>query len=306
MNNKISAGVWFVFIGLVVLLHNLNVIHFNFYAIIKYWPLALVSVGVSLLLQGKKNGALISTAANILICIFLIIVGTTSNDYSHLEKSRHTVSASYEDDYKTVRASRNPDTRTAEIEINGGAVSYSISDATADGALFEATTSNPGITLTLDEKDGARNALSLDMEIQGERSNKKPIQVRLDSTAIWDITFNVGAVSVDGDFSPYQIQSFGVNSGASSFKLKFGEPQNGITNIKISTAASSIKLSIPKDVAYSVKSENLLSSIKINGAKKKGDGNYQTDGYAEAENKYQIEIVGAANSFALNTYSLKK
>lgn len=295
MNNKISTGIWFVFLGLIILLHNLDIISFDFYAIIKYWPLALVSVGVSLLLQGKSNGVLISTAVNLSICIFLLVIGTTSSNHS--DTKQHT--ASYGTDQKSVSTEYHG-VPTASIEINGGATKYLIKDLSDTSKLFEAKTAGSNIHLELEEKND--NKLQLDMQVRGNESNSPPVALSFHQQPHWDITFNVGAVTVEGNLSDHRIKNFVINSGASSFKLKFGKPTDGTGKIEINTAASSIKLLLPQDVEYYVKSENVISSTKIKGKKQKGKGSYKTDNYDRADHKYYIEISGAANSFSLETY----
>src|SRR5690606_14216337 len=80
MKNKISTGIWFIFFGSIVLLDNFNIIDFNFYAIMKYWPLMIVSVGISLIFQHKNYGTAVIVFVNLAICIVLAVVGYTSKD----------------------------------------------------------------------------------------------------------------------------------------------------------------------------------------------------------------------------------
>src|SRR5690606_42094432 len=80
MRGTISTGIWLVFFGIVALLHNFDVVHFNFYAILKYWPLIIISVGINLMFQYKNFGTAIIIAANVAICAFLAVIGYTSEE----------------------------------------------------------------------------------------------------------------------------------------------------------------------------------------------------------------------------------
>lgn len=301
MNNKISTGIWLIFLGLVILLHNLDIMPFNFYAIVKFWPLALVSLGISLLLQNRPYGSIITAATNLLICIYLLVVGATS----HHQRSDQGIDlrreTTHDGRYRKQVSTEYRETNTAAIEINGGATKYIVKSAADTTKLFQALTDSPNIHLKLDERTG--NKLGLDMQIKGNISNTDVVELYLHPHPQWDIVFNVGAASVDGDFSGHRFKKFVISSGASSFKIKYGKPTDGISKIEINTAASNIKILLPKDVEYLVKSENVLSSTKINGNKRKGSGSYKTSNYNEATHKYYIEVTGAANSFSLDTYS---
>lgn len=297
MNNKIATGVWLVFIGIVVLLHNLDIIHFNFYAIIKYWPLAIVSVGISLLLQNRPHGILISTACNILICAFLVIVGTISNDTSHLSGSTHYAQGGQQ----SVHVDKDENIEKAELNINGGAASFKLAASTDSSKLFHAWTDSPNVKLTLKSSGNTKKKITLDTDIK-RNNNKNNIDFYLHPSPIWDLELNLGAASFNADFSPYDLKSLDLNSGASAMNMTFGQPKNGTTNIEINTAASSIAIKVPKGTAYFVESANILSSTKFEGAKKIKGREYATDNYDQETNRYKIELTGAANSFSISTY----
>lgn len=300
MNNKIATGIWLVFIGIVILLHNMDVIHFNFYAIIKYWPLAIVSVGISLLLQNRPNGVLISTACNILICAFLIIIGMTSNDYSHLSRevsSNHNgTSAS-----QAVHVDLEDNIGQAKLNINGGAATFAMVESTDTSKLFQAWTNNPSVQLKLKSSGDETKKITLNTDIKGNNKNNA-ISFYLHPSAIWDLEINLGAATFNADFTPYTIQSLEINSGASSMDMKFGQPREGTTDIEINTGASSIDIRLPKGIAYYVEGTNVLSSTRFEGAKRVKKGEYTTDNYGQASHRYKIKLTGAANSFSISTY----
>src|SRR5690606_24495956 len=86
MENKITSGIWFVFIGVVLLLHNLDIIHFNFWATIKYWPLLIIIMGVNLIAQNKLYGNYIKIGCNVLFLGWIFYVGMTASETDWTEQ----------------------------------------------------------------------------------------------------------------------------------------------------------------------------------------------------------------------------
>ncbi len=303
MNNKLGFGIWLVFAGAIILLHNLDIIDFNFYAIMKLWPLAIVSVGLSLLLQNRPNGVLISMICNIAICSFLTFKGLTDNETTHKNRISNIDS---NEQAQRVAINNEASVESVKLHINGGAAGFKMVKPTDKSKLFAAWTDSPNIRLDLRESGTTNKELFFDAKHDDSRSKKNSIDFSLHSDPLWDLEVNVGAASFKADFSPYRLQNLNINAGASNMSLVFGQPENENTNIEINTGASSVKLEIPDDAAYRVTGKNVISSTKYEGAKKVGNGIYQTPNYNSASKKYDIQLNGAANSISVSTYSFEK
>ena len=303
MNNKIATGIWLVFIGAVILLHNTEVIHFNFYAIMKFWPLAIVSVGVSLLLQNRPHGVLISTVCNVLICSFLVFKGTTTSEHTY---TNGTAGIGTEAQSQRVAVDYDSNVEQVKLYLNGGAASFHLVTPVDSGKLIAAWTDSPSIGLQIDESGADHKEIVFEAKHRDNRSKKNSIEFYLHPAPLWDLELNVGAANFQADLSTYRLQALAINAGASNMGITFGEPTLEHTKIEINTGASNLKLQIPEGVAYRVVGKNVMSSTRYEGAEKVSKGVYETGNYQNAARKYDIELNGAANSSSINTYSSEK
>ncbi|WP_156306031.1 LiaI-LiaF-like domain-containing protein [Sphingobacterium endophyticum] len=305
MNNKIATGIWLVFAGLVFLLHNLKVIDFNFYAIIQLWPLILVSIGISLLLQGRTFGKYIVIAANILLCGIIFFKGVTSQDsvYDKLDKidfsSGNEVAGPYS---QIVSQPITAETETAKLIINGGAAKYDFKTGSDSSLIISAKTAQSTSSLNLQTSGEKNMKLELNSRMKNNKYNNSLINVELNNRPVWDLEFNVGAAAIIGDFKALQINKVEVNSGASSLNLHLPQPKNGICEIEVNTAASKVLLYLPKGAACRVETDALFSNNKYEDVDIVQDDVRKSKNFDQESNKYDIKVAGAANSLSILRY----
>src|SRR5690606_21042492 len=120
-------------------------------------------------------------------------------------------------------------------------------------------------------------------------------------TTIYKITINIDSTKFNENFSTHKFKRMEINSGAANVTLKLGQPALDDVKIEINTAASTARLSLPKDVACAIDMTTILSNNKLEGFTKK-DGVWQTDNYETAAKKYNVELNGAANSLKIDRY----
>lgn len=298
MNSKISTGIWLVFFGTIALLHNFDIINFNFYAIIKFWPLLLVSIGINLIFQYKNYGTAVIIGLNIALCVFLVYVGYTSNDKFNwtrkvVYKNIATDTAGTE---QNIRVPFSDDIVNPALTFNVGAASVQIDSNTHD--LLTAVSESKSLGFNLD-KSG--NNFELSAAISDKDSKNHLVNLALNSKPLWDLSFNIGAAKFEGDFSGHKFSKMEINSGAANVNLKLGQPAVENVKIEINTAASTCKINLPKDAACAIEVTTILSSNKLSGFTKT-DGVWYTDNYHTASKKYFIELNGAANSLKIDRY----
>ena len=79
-------------------------------------------------------------------------------------------------------------------------------------------------------------------------------------------------------------------------------PKNGVSTIEVNTAASKIKLYLPKDTDCRVETETIVSNNKYEDVDLVNGNERKSSGYDSASNKYDIKISGAANSVSILRY----
>lgn len=302
MKGKISTGIWFIFFGIIALLHNFDVINFNFWAILPYWPLLVIALGANLIFQQRPNGALILSIINIVLCIFLGYKGLTSTErFNFGDKINYNTNNDTTGTHSSVNTTFKNGTETATLEFNVGA-SATILDTLPSSQLLEASSPNGNIGLKLVTRgDSLAPELELNSVVKQNNNNNNKIRLGLNSAPIWDLSINMGAASFTGDFRNHKVDKMEINAGAASINMTFGMPQSQTSVIEINSAASSCKISIPKDAACRLEMESILTSKKFEGFHKKENAQ-QTENYDTAEKKYLINITGAANSLNISRY----
>ena len=298
MKSKISTGVWLIFFGVIALLDNFDILDFNFYSIIKYWPLLIVSIGINLIFQYKNYGTAIIIAVNLVLCVFLAYVGYTSHDkFNWMGKIiQHTQITDTINTSETVHVPFTEEYDDPHLEFNIGASTVKIDGNTKQ--MLEAKSQNNKLTFDLETSD---NDIQLNAIIKDKNAKDHVVFLALNKQPTWDLTFNIGAARFEADFTSHKFAKLEINSGAAAVVFKLGQPANEETEIEINTAASSCKIALPKDVACAIEMTTIFSSNKLEGFTKK-DGIWQTSNYDTAAKKYIINLNGAANSLKIDRY----
>ncbi|TJZ61327.1 hypothetical protein FAZ15_09025 [Sphingobacterium olei] len=305
MNSKITTGIWFIFFGVIILLHNFGVVNFNFYAIFKYWPLIIVAIGANLILQNRKFGTLVTSIINVSICIFLMIIGLTSLEKFSFNKFGNINIENKNDTLGLEQVVSHPftnDIQEVKLEVSAGATSLFL-DSLPSEELIKASSPNGNMGLKLEVTDEEKlTKIELINKIKKDNSSGNTINFALNRNPIWNMEFNIGASSFKGDLSNYKLANLSINSGAASIDLTLGQPQLSVTTIEINTAASSCKINLPKNAACMIENDSFLSGKKFKGLDIKEDNIHKTLNFDTAQNKYIIKISGAANSLSINRF----
>lgn len=308
MENKITSGIWFVFIGLVLLLHNLDVISFNFWATIKYWPLLIIIVGINLIAQNKAYGNYIKIGSNVLFLGWVLYAGmsaSTTHWAEELFNNKHINIGDIDDRepmLNEVHTAFDPSVKESTLEFNGGAGKFEMNTRESTHLLSaRAKTDDMGMNIKTNTDDNKQTVV-INAQPTSKSKKTNTVLIELNPTVLWNFELNYGAASINGDLSALRFKKLELNTGASNMELTLGTPQAGISNIDISTGASKIHFRIPKDAAIQVEYTSILSKNSFEGFESNEKGVAKTANYETAENKFNIELSGAANTFTITRY----
>ncbi|MBD1427075.1 LiaI-LiaF-like domain-containing protein [Sphingobacterium arenae] len=308
MENKITSGIWFVFIGLILLLHNLDIIHFNFWAVIKYWPLLIIIAGVNLIVQNKAYGSYIKIGCNVLFLGWILYVGTTASNtdwteqlynskYIHVE---HTDNGAPLSD--AVQIPFDSTMKASTLEFNGGAGKFEMRvNENINLVSARSKTDDMGMNMKTVHEEG-RQKVVINAQPTSKSKKSDAVLIDLHPDVLWNLNLNYGAANISGDLSMLKFDKLEINTGASNMSLTLGLPQIRHSKIEIATAASKIHLRVPKDAAIKVEYTSILSKNSFEGFETNESGVAKTAHYDEAENKFDIELEGAANNFTISRY----
>lgn len=307
MENKITSGIWFVFIGLVLLLHNLGVIDFNFWATIKYWPLLIIIVGVNLIVQNKAYGNYIKIGCNVLFLGWILYVGISAPATTWTEQlfNKRNIEVGDIDSgsmSNEVHTAFDPAMKESTLEFNGGAGKFEMKvQESAHLVSARSKTDDMGLNIQTRKTDSEQKVTINAKPVSGGKQSNT-VMVDINPNVLWNLNLNYGAASINGDLAALQFQKLELNAGASHVSLTLGSPQAGVSKIDISTGASTIHLRIPKDAAVKAAYTTILSKNSLEGFESNEKGLATTANYEAAENKFDIELQGAANTFKITRY----
>ncbi|TYR33889.1 hypothetical protein FXV77_16740 [Sphingobacterium phlebotomi] len=308
MENKITSGIWFVFIGVVLLLHNLDIIHFNFWATIKYWPLLIIIVGVNLIAQNKRYGNYIKVGCNVLFLGWIFYVGMTASKTDWTEQLYNSKYINIENTDKDgplsdmVQLPFDPEMKESILEFNGGAGKFELSvEESVNLVSTRSKTNDMGMTMKTEQEKGKQKVV-INAKPTSKSKKSDAVLIDLHPDVLWNLNLNYGAANISGDLSTLKFEKLEINTGASNMTLKLGLPQVPNSKIDIATAASKIHFRIPKDAAIKVEYTSILSKNSFEGFETNKSGIAKTANYDEAENKFDIELEGAANNFTISRY----
>jgi len=308
---RITTGIIFLFIGIILLLSKLDVIDFNWFEVFRYWPLLIILVGVNILVPKKDIGYMISIGTTCVILSVFTYIGITTPNQSFISRIMENNNIDIdmdEEDFKGtsnfVSAKKIGNITHATANIDLGATQIKLKDTT-DSNLFEATNNSNKYFLSLNA-DSKEEHTTLDLSgktKKGINSKGNTTLIKLNKNIIWDLNLDVGAADIQGDLSNFKLRNLTIDAGASNLDLKLGYPQTN-SNINIDAGASSIQIAIPKDAACQIMTEMALSSVNADDSFIKGNetGTLSTPNFDKAKTKFQISIDGGITSVSITRY----
>ncbi len=299
MNKKIGTGIWFIFFGIIILLYNFDIIDFNFYALLDYWPLIIIAIGIHIILQNRPNGPLLSAIVSLAMCLFLLYIGLTSTKSLNLDiltKFNNQQDTTGLKD--TVSLPFSADIKTASLTFDLGAATLVIDSVPSYDLIRASSPGTAGLKIA-HRVESDRSQIEITGVSTKKSNHRNSINLSLNTAPIWNLEFNMGAASFTGNLTNYKFSTIEINAGVTSMTLHLGMPQLASSTIEINTAASSCTVTLPKAAACMIEHDSMLSSETMTGFTKSGD-HYKTENYDHAGKKYILKINGAANSIVIH------
>jgi hypothetical protein len=175
------------------------------------------------------------------------------------------------------------------VQVTGGAPA-GVGLTGVRGTAMEVKSHVSGDTLTVDIDAGPTFIPFLGPEggmWRFQLTEEVPVSMKVDC----------GVSSLDFDFTNVKLAFFGLDTGASSLKLKL-PASAGHTLVDIESGAATLDITVPQGVAARVRTEQGVSSMNIDQSRfplMQGDW-YQSPDFDSAANKAEINLEGGANS----------
>jgi len=314
--NRVIWGIVLLFVGIVLLLENFNVITFYWRNVWGFWPVLLIIWGVNILFNKNKSetGNLISIGILVVMLGVVFYKGQQPpvNKYWFGERFSKDldidINDNKSDSVDKISFSEpmvgSDSTKKAILNISGGGTSFDLKGETdqlivADverrrGNFILQKESNDSVNTITFKMKGKKNGWSF-----GDGGNE--VNLLMNTKPEWTVNMNMGAGEVDMDFSDYKMRSFKFDGGAASLDIKIGELLP-ITDVVVKTGVADVNLKVPEASGCRIKTNTGLSSKDFSGFIKIDNGNYETPNFKSAAKKIFINLDGGLSNFEVNRY----
>jgi hypothetical protein len=300
-------------IGLLFMLGNFGIIHFNWFSFWRLWPLILIFWGIAILPIKDLFKFILLIATIALAIIYFNRIDETRPWYFNFHRdydegdfklwdSEKDKSATYNYKDQNLTVPFDSLARKGILNLDAAAGNFKITGSTTDFLAFSKTGDIGNYELTSSDQNGIKS-ITLKMNEGSMRHNIKrnSVDIRLNATPVWDLDLSIGAAEMDMDLSEYRIDTAEFSAGASSIDIKVGD-KNPVTVINFDAGASSITVKVPKTSGCQVSSESFMVSREFEGLEKTGENVYQSSGFANNKNKVFITVKTAISKIRVERY----
>jgi hypothetical protein len=300
--SSIFWGSLLIFLGIFILLSNLNLFNLEISEIVKYWPLLLIIWGVSLLKIPNILKLILSSFSALLIA--LIIISAFSSTSKAICNFNFVSEKNFDNvDYKNMKITNlayDSNYKNLVFNFSGGASSFKISDSEDDMYVIKAHINDFQVnsnaiddsTLNIDFESGGN-------EIQFGKNQKRFSEIKLNKNPNWKFNVNCGASKLEMDLSKLKTKYMEFDVGAAKVDLTVGDLSDSVS-IFIDCGAAKFNINLPIESSCRIVTNTALSQNSFPGFIHTGDGDYLTENYGKTGKHIYIEIEGALSSFKIN------
>lgn len=298
---NIFWGVVLIFLGVLFILSNLNIIYFDWVYLWRLWPVILVLWGVSILPAHnliKLGLTLLVLGGTVVFMVDQTVEWDDRNEF-RIEKwedydrfpIEQTFTIPYDDSIKF-----------AALNLELAAGSFVIDEPSDLLIDFnkQGTKAKYSYVLKRMEDRANINIERDEVKIVTGRSNHK-VNLKLNDEPVWEFNIDAGAASVDFDLTKFKVNKLDLDGGAGSFYIRLGD-LNPETLLNIDAGASSIEIEIPESSGCDLMINSVLSGKSINGFEKLERGHYRTENFNDSIPKIFIDIEAAVSSYSITRY----
>lgn len=314
--SRVMWGVILLFVGIVLLLENFNVINFYWRNVWSFWPVFLVIAGINILFNKNKSdtGNMISLAVVVIVLGFIFYKGQQppANKFWIGDHFTKDLDIDIDDDKDGIVErmtfsepfNARDSTKKTVLNISGGGTSFKLDGGTDSLISANVERRNGNFMLTKEISD---SLTTLNFKMKDKKGSwslgdgGNDVSLKLNKKPEWNLNLHMGAGEVDFDLSDYKVRSFSFDGGAASIDIKVGSLLP-ITDVSVKTGVADVKINIPETSGCRIRTKTGLSAKDFTGFIKIDNGNYETANYKAAAKKVFINLDGGLSNFEVNRY----
>jgi len=308
--DSISRGLLLITIGVVFFLLNYGFISWGLWAhVIDLWPLILILAGIGLLFNRRIPLSTVLLIFLLSIVGYSLVVGDKPAPERMFNTFHNNLGGT-----ETIDILLPSEVNKAKVDLELGGAQVQVKALYPENNVSEARlmTGNykweswgfalgpNGAPLNIRQSGDTITAKLSSASTAGKGArNMRDISLNLSPKVRYDLELEAGAIYGNIDLSQLLVDKLKISTGASDFKLQFGD--SGIaTEAKIDSGASKLTLVVPENIGLKIRLNGVATSTDFVGS---GllleDKNWLSPNYAEAKTKIDLELSTAAGSVRL-------
>ena len=343
---KNSRGlVWgglLIIFGLLWLLHNLDLLDFQWGEILPYWPVLLILAGAVLLATGREHGSSGASGGLVGLLITLAVFGGIINrtdrafdrhgdnwnfnwndnddEDNHDDESSYNDDEEKDEDYEREHLNRNENRpvngfykyemedfiQKANFHLEGGAGSFTMNGNTAK--LFEANTKS-SIVKFLSNTSINKLDKSATVNLKMEDGNIKIKKGELSNQAKIQLNekpvwnIDLGIGAGNGNFDFSNYKVEKLKVSTGVADMKIRMGSKlALSDVEIKAGVASVTLEIPKSVGCEMHMDGALNAKDMDDLDKVSNGLYRSPDFEQAAKKIIIRFEGGLTSINIKRY----
>lgn len=294
--DKISSGIGFILIGVIVLLMNFKVIDWSIFSVLfVLWPLFFVVIGINIIFGRVPY---IKIGSWVVFVIVLIYFSINIDSYPFIKKSQfnYYVPITYTKVESKEFVSELKGIESAELQFEVGLAG----DVTVH-AIDSDILANVMIPDKYASYDEMRTGKSAKLVVKDNQTPAPIVEeglvydLMLDPDVEWNMGFKTGIINADVNLDEILLNKLSIETGAGDISVKVGRVTEQAT-IDIASGVADLTLEIDSNIGVSVRQKSVISDSDFKeGWYKKGDVYYSTN-YDKAKTKVDVSIESAVSS----------
>ncbi|HQA68642.1 MAG TPA: DUF5668 domain-containing protein [Aggregatilineales bacterium] len=293
----ITGAIILIGLGVAFLLQNLGVVGFDWFSLLRFWPILLILFGLDLLLARSVVGSLLAALAAIGIVAGVLFLARTDTPAPAFLSGR-TVTRDIES-YELA-----DDIEALDVRLNIGAAAVNLDADAGPGLVVEGSyrtdeelvlRSNYRVTGSTGQLEISQERASGGVWVVG-RGLVGEIDLSLPDRVPIDLYIDAGASDLRLDLTGMQLRSLTINGGVGTIDVQL--PEFGEFSVDINGGVGTVTLHVPEGLEAQASVEGLTSRNFSARFREMSEGVWATAGYDMAENRATIDIdagVGTVN-----------
>ena len=281
-------GILLVLLGALLLLQTTGVVSWGLWLeLARFWPVALIAGGVSILL-GRRFPVLAS-----LVAILLLVGAVGAAAFFFVADTESFAVSEFSEPLDGAEL--------LELEVEFGAGELRISDLPAGSTdLLQAKLSGFGSDTAIAAEE-TRSGNRVEVKLENEQNSffnidiNRKLDVKIARDVEIDLLIQSGAGDINIDLERLRVTNLDMEAGAVSAEL-VTPATAGFTDATIGIGAASLEVTVPEDVAARIRVDAGMSSVDIDDRFPKVNGVHESPGYDTAAHRLNLEVVGGAAS----------